>query len=63
VKKSTACEVIPCAPNQLRLLDGAVILVCNIEGIRADVLHDNGEHEGFYKKWLENNSTVIKTVD
>lgn len=62
MKKSTANEIIPCAPNQLRLLHGTVILVCEVDGVRVDVLHDNGKQEGFYKKWLENNTAVIKNV-
>jgi len=46
----------------LRLLHGTVILVCEVDGVRVDVLHDNGKQEGFYKKWLENNTAVIKNV-
>jgi len=47
--------------GQLRKVNGTgkVLLVYKIDGIYAGVMHQGGETEGYYAKWLQENSEVL----
>jgi hypothetical protein len=40
-----------------------LVLVYEINGVYAGVLHSGGQTEGYYNKWLEDNSRVIHGVN
>lgn len=50
------------AVGQLRriLHSEKLVLVYEINGVYVGVLHSGGQTEGYYNKWLEDNSRVIR---
>lgn len=50
------------AVGQLRMIlhSEKLVLVYEINGVYAGVLHSGGQTEGYYNKWLEDNSRVIR---
>ena len=54
----------PLEVGQLRMIlhSELVVLVYQIDGVYAGVVHSGGKTEGYYNKWLQENSKVVHAL-
>jgi|APGre2960657373_1045057.scaffolds.fasta_scaffold373822_2 hypothetical protein len=63
MKSTTRDDTLTVGQLRMILHSAKLVLVYEINGVYAGVLHSGGQTEGYYNKWLEDNSRVIHGVN